>query len=631
MVDVNVKQSHAWIVEMRKGAFFSNDQGLYWLDGQARAVTRIATHMLGRPGSHSMNVNAVGAEQEYAAIIAKSSPFMVSGGHVGYDPDGFDLYLCRYQHKEDCTYTTCQGEPTMSAGVPCVYDGEHISELGYHYYPWIELLTPQVGGILFPDGEYLWAVVYEWRDARGNVHKSAPSVASYAKLGAGNKGATLRVPTLQLTEKEDPENELWPVDIVLYRTVHQGSIFYKEQVLQNDKNQAYLTFISGNVLLPTDDDSIRVNEILYTDGGVLANHQPPASRHIVTHEARLWSISKDNPAMIFASKEIQPGFEVPGFALETVLQNYIGGGHVALASMGAQLVAFKEEGVFVYSGSPPNDLGGEATINGPIALSKSTGCINPKSVVSAPNGVAFQSRESIWLVDRSHQVTRIGAPIEDMLALYPICRFSALDQRRELIYFGMETDGILINPSIILCYHYMINEWTVWTLGASGGAVCWRDELSRYEMTLAGSNGVTYLSDGFIDPSATRPTLTVSTPWIQFAGLAGFQRAKRFTLRGTKIGRFSMIVRIYSDFDNSFFEQHILTQAEVDALTTGTDKEVHAKFHVGHGMQKCKAIRVEITATTQAPDTGGMVRWETIAFEIAGKKGLFKLPLAASR
>jgi hypothetical protein len=350
----------------------------------------------------------------------------------------------------------------------------------------------------------------------------------------------------------------------------------------------------------------------------------------MTHfDSRLWGISCDDPTLIFVSKSIQPGYDIPGFPLEFVIQNDVGGPHIALAALGSQLIAFKEEGVFAYAGSAPNDLGQQGSLSGPHVLSRHTGCINPKSVVVTPAGVAFQSRDTFWMVDRSHQITSIGGAVEDWVRTYPICRASVIDQTREIVYFFMASESF---GGVVLCYHYILGAWTVWSVGLVEGAdICYRPSLGRFELTMASDGFVRALGDGYKDIGTpdgdTYPSMIVSTPWLQFAGLAGFQRVKRFQLRGTRVSRHGLIVKVYHDFEATPVSTYTLTPAEVDALLNGNEE--HLRFTVKQ--QKCKAIRVEVEAFAESPDNGGLVRWETIVFETAGKKGLYKLPWVATR
>src|SRR5690606_3407721 len=69
----------------------------------------------------------------------------------------------------------------VSGGCPSYYDGAHLVESGFAWYPEILSATagtngsPDGGGSGMVDGTYSYIAVYEWRDYQGQVHRSTPS------------------------------------------------------------------------------------------------------------------------------------------------------------------------------------------------------------------------------------------------------------------------------------------------------------------------------------------------------------------------------------------------------------------------------------------------------------------------
>jgi len=612
-----------------------------WINAQARVVARIATHTMGDYGgdggstwSPAVQVTDVGGGR-MVFIVPKASEISGSAAMLG----GFDIYEAETAHPESHNPTIANREVLLSGGVPALYDARKLSEYMFHYYPRWRAGSLGSSGSLTTGATYQWQFVYEWRDARGIVHRSAPSAVMEQTLTGGNDDYSYTVASLSLTEKFDVESQGWPVYIVSYRTKANGSTFYREFTLETESSliTAWHSFTSSAA-----DSSLDGREILYTDGGVLPNMQPPAARHIVQHGRRLWLISRDDPTLIWISKILQPGAEMPGFPLEFVMRDEVGGGHVALASMGSQILALKEECISMYAGDPPNDLGVGGNLSGPHPVAQHTGCINPVSVVHCPAGVAFQSRDTIWLVNPGMQTERIGAAIEDQIATYPHCRAAVLDQKREVILWSM-TNGeneYGDNPTagITLVWHYNAGEWSVWhhpsrtstarepTLGS---AVCWRGDLNRWETHHVQADGtVLYYDNGYHDHDGTDPSLHVSTPPLAFAGVAGFQRVRRLHIRGTYLGAHSIAVRLYYDNSASAGDVISFSEAEVEALRDGSEE--HLRIHIPR--QKTKMLRVRIeTQAGASPASGAQARWETIAVEAAGKQGLFKLPSAGSK
>lgn len=575
---VTVGQSNAYVLEMRCGTLDlpvppAEDPPVYLADAKARVCSRVATHTMSDASYfHFMALNIsntvnYSGHRMLSLILMLSESAIVMGGNSA---EGFDVVEVEYNHNEIHSPITLQESPALSGGVPAVFSGEHMSELGFHYYPWVSSATPSNStGQLTSEGLYHYCVVYEWRDPRGKWHRSTPGPIKQVDLSADASYDTivLVIPTLQLTEHEDAAQPNWPVYIVVYRTKASGSVFYRLPVAitVNDLLNPWITTFTDGWA----DTAIETQEILYTDGGVAPNFQPPAVRHMVQHDRHIWAISAEDPTLLWVSKEIYAGCEMPGFPLQFVMRHDVGGPHTALATIGQQLVAFKEEGIYVYSGSPPNDLVQGGTLAGPVLVAAHTGCVNPKSLVNVPEGVAFQSRDSFWLINRGLQVTRIGGPVEDQVALYPVCTSAVLDQAREIVLFTMTNDfrTTAAPPSsgVTLVWHYLINEWSVWkmTNSASDGnekdltapvvsaAMCWRSGtgLEKYEYHQVLLDGdVVYLKN-YVDHTGLYPRLSVSTPWLQFSGLAGFQRVKRVHLRGTYVAGHTVLIKTLYDFE----------------------------------------------------------------------------------
>ena len=644
-VSFTVVQRNAYLVHLRKGTAIPGETVEYQ-DAQARCVVRMSTHTFGDPGVNGgpCNLSATAGNRYVVALPVQSET--ISGR-----TEGFDLFEVEFDGLEQHIPTIAQTQTVLSGGVPAMYDGRHLSEYGFHWYPFSAdgpgPYSESTGGLLTAGATYQWCFVYEWRDARGNRHQSAPSIVYEYTLTSTNTQITHLVANLCMTEHADAESNGWPVKIVVYRTAadangNPGGIFYREGEEDSDVETALTGIVVGGYFADTD---LVTKEILYVDGGVLPNFQPPSLRHIVQHDRRLWGISNDDPTLIWISKLMDNGSEMPGFSTLLVTRSELGGANVALASLGSSLLALKEEGVFIYSGSPPNDLGEGGNLGNPTPIANHTGCINPKSVVVCPAGVAFQSRDSIWLVDRGMQCRRVGAAVEDTIASYPYCRGATLDQRRGVVYFAM-TDGenrYADNPTagVTLVWHYLVGdkgEWTIWHFPKSdstdneparGAAMCWRSDLARYDYHQTQGDGtIVYLDNGYHDHDGTDPDFTVSTPWLSFAGLAGFQRVQRIHFRGTYVGPHTLDIAIYYDFETSAGDNILLTEAEVEALRDGTEE--HLRIHVPR--QKCKAIRVAVqSASGASPVSGGHVRWESLAAKVGVKKGLFKLPAAGSR
>jgi hypothetical protein len=107
----------------------------YWDCGSgARVVSRLATWQIGLPGdTHYMVPNLhAGAEPDdlYLCTTKKSET------RDGLD-EGFDVYRMAFGHASMHLPTHAQGLLILSGGVPACYDGERVSEWGFHMHPLI--------------------------------------------------------------------------------------------------------------------------------------------------------------------------------------------------------------------------------------------------------------------------------------------------------------------------------------------------------------------------------------------------------------------------------------------------------------------------------------------------------------
>ena len=73
----------------------------------------------------------------------------------------------------------------MGGGFISMYDSQEITEMNFHLYPEnISQNTNNSAGSIAA-GTYQYKVIFFWTDARGQIHRSAPSVAVTATPTGG--------------------------------------------------------------------------------------------------------------------------------------------------------------------------------------------------------------------------------------------------------------------------------------------------------------------------------------------------------------------------------------------------------------------------------------------------------------
>lgn len=493
----------------------------------------------------------------------------------------------------------------LASGLLYTYDGERPQETTPHWFAEAPDITLSTGVITA--GAHQWCVVWEWTDAKGNVHRSAPSPASASTSVSGSQNATVSFNDLTIKARDGTTAS--NIRASLYRTLAGGTIYY---LVKTEVPAAHAT-IAGKVKIVDNstDTTISANGVLYTDGGVLPNDPPPPCLDAVVAKERMFVIDAEHRDTVWFTKLLSDTV-APEFSAALKLRVPQGLG-TALASLDDKVVVFTSDGIFIVYGDGPNDTGQQDTFTALQPVPSPDGCISRASIVTIESGVMFQGTKGIHLLDRGLQVTFIGAPVEDILSTYTIASAAHL-KSKGLVLFHLK------GTSTVIVYDYFNKQWSKWTNHNAACAVIWGDKY-----TWMRSTGAAFQQDtSYADPSNTHISLKVRTAWLKVAGLEGFQRVRRAHLSATKEAAHGLTIKAGFDGDSSFAETHTFTEAEITALT-----RYEPGVHIGR--QKCKRIRFEIEDSAPNAGPGAGYTAVGIALEIGAKKGINKLPAAARK
>ena len=267
---------------------------------------------------------------------AKFTPNITNVTDLGQNPTHIQRNTLSYDDKlgfiefADLTY--------MAGGTPLVYDGQDVFEEGFTYAPEIVSITVGAGVTPLSVGVYAIVFVYEWYDGQGNRWQSQPSKPTVFTTTVGNQTYTAVVRSLTASLKSG-------VQIIPYRTQHDGTIFYRDSPL-------------GEVA-QTDADLANC-ELLYT-GGVLtfvgnqSNNGLPGVKNFTVHQNRLVAVGGEYGRGFFYSKERDDDFpaefnRASGFGLVPEITGRV----AAASSFDDKLVLFAENGLSVVFGQGPN-------------------------------------------------------------------------------------------------------------------------------------------------------------------------------------------------------------------------------------------------------------------------------------
>lgn len=363
---------------------------------------------------------------------------------------------------------------------------------------------------------YSWVFTWEQFDTQGNFHISARStpvtvtsaqLAVYDGSGSGNgyRQPTFYVPTLGATYRQqfggtaNPSTTfintttppIYPPTLGVYRTARNGQVFYRvADRYFNSSDSMVGTFPTNKTdatmfvtYKDTAIDLVAYNQwvadgglttspayfldggtfpLLYTDGstgapGSLDNFCPPSSSFTVRHKERLF-VARGNQVLFTKQRgELAgPGYneQVNAFTVGDA-SNIIG-----MESMDDKLIIFKPNQLFYVGGDGPADDGTGSAFQPPQPIPTDSGCSDPSSIKSTPEGIYFMSTAGLRRLSRSLGVEYVGGPVEDELALYSDVRSVVLYPGQNRVVFAVTGDDTSGTGGEMIWRDYVLDAWT---------------------------------------------------------------------------------------------------------------------------------------------------------------------------
>jgi len=541
-------------------------------------------------------------------------------------------------------------------GVKKIYDGISCVEDNFHLFPELPdgfgcdlSIFTGGGGLSYnpetPDAQYQWIVVYEWTDNYQQVQRSGTSVANSYISTATGQGAILTVPTLRLTDKVSPRS---PVSISIYRTLYDGTIFYKitndSDPLVNDTTVDTLTFTDNLT-----DADIQQNEILYTSEQ-LANTAPPSCSLISLYQQRLMINQTEDPKVLWYSQNKFDLSQYNTLALDwntsfvEGVDSRFGSDITAIGLLDNNLAIFKETSIFLLSGDGPNPLFTAGQFNDAQPLVSDTGCTNPDSLVfltqtpKTPGGLMFQSKKGIYLLGRDQSLYFIGAPVKKYNYL-TINGANILANSNQVVFTSDE--------GICLVYNYYFDCWSTWTNLPCVSSTVWNDQL----VLLTKNGGAmiqditnTVYQDTYPNDNQSNPQLKIVSPWVKFNGQGNLQgRAVVYNcvLLGQLKEPHNLQIDIAYDYDPAIRETQIISSTVAanrwgNLPIWGNDGQwggsqfsnyqfmINFKYPRGFYGGGCQSVQLTITDLDPDPSAGYSLN--ALVFEFMPLPGNYLVP-----
>lgn len=509
----------------------------------------------------------------------------------------------------------------ITGGLLAMYDGAQVCEHGFHLFPENVTATPGSGGSM-ATGAYGYAVIWEWVDNYGDIHRSAPCLIAGVSVTGPTGKVDLSIPTLRLTSKATA------IAAVVYRTEANQKVYYRltppSSPLLNDATMDAIAY-SDTVA----DASILGNEQLYTTGGEIENIAAPAPLLLANHGLRLILVPAENPYSWWFSKQAVQGVpvEFSDFFVKTVDQR--GGPITAIAEMDDKLVIFKRDRLFYHVGTGPSPDGNNDDYSPPIPVITDAGCIDPRSVVATPQGLLYKSAKGWYLLTRGLEAVYIGSGVKD---------FDDAKATSAVLVPNAREVRITTDRDAILVLNHVAAAWST-NPGMSSVAACVFG--GAYTHLHADGTVMQEAAGTFTDAGEAAPMRIVSS-WCAFAGLQGFQRVWRLLVLGEYKSPHRLKVGIAYDFDPTI-RQEVEIDAETllkkpafgdDGPTFGDESPFGGEFplylwRVHLVQQRCTAIQVTLTEVPVSPYGEGL-SLSAIGFEVGVLPGLARRPAARS-
>jgi hypothetical protein len=337
--------------------FLARDDGVIYakfLDGQGGGLTEDSAGTL-KSGLPQIFTDTDG---NFACVVQVRNQLNISGGGIvlsavkGIEKVALTLGVSMHGATVGKAYH-------LAGGMLLNYDGVAVAEHGFFTYPEDVAATPSnSGGALNGANTYALAVIYEWIDSRGQIHRSSPSIqynfgngTSYTITGSTGSVSVV-VPTLRVTNKVGTA-----VNIVLYMSgPNATAVLQRYQTIANNPSSDTITFTVTSGTVTPASLQLSAQEILYTTGGVLENIVPPTASTVHLHKGRLFLGGVAGTNECFFSKSTADG---EGVSFQDAVPLPIesdGGAVLAYASMDEKLILFKERHIYYESGEGPHGL-----------------------------------------------------------------------------------------------------------------------------------------------------------------------------------------------------------------------------------------------------------------------------------
>ncbi len=599
--------------DLNESLFLSKNDGLDTIAViQSQAVTvgeSVFVHMAIYQSSDISRNFLIDQNFNIIATISELNSSMIFTGSNSYPlaeifKDGKTLSIPYCDNGEDsiskATIDSISSDPIQfqdtlvyPSGNPIIYNGHTFFSSPFLSEPVIFAANDSTGSIA---GDYLYKAIFVHRCASGDIYRSGTS--NEFELTSSSNSVTIK--STGIVTSPTGAGLVGDYYLEIYQADVSDGLYRLNRIVRIDN-------IGQGIEETISTSSLSDSPFLYTTGEVIAeleNAAPPALSDIVWHNGRVFGISSRFNELRYSKIYVRG--EGLAFCDEFFIPVEDNQGRrseraTALASLDSRLIIFKPNSILVISGDGPDNAGQNNDFTEPELITTDVGCNNPKSVVLTGDGIFFQSKKGIYLLDRSLTVSYIGAGIEQFKD--DEINSALLMEERELLKFTTTQGRVLL-------YNHFYKQWTWYDDHENAvSAVNWKGDYGYID-----SSGSVFIEDQTTHRKNGEFTKrTYDTGWLKLTGIQNYQRVRKLLISGEYKDAHQLKVTLSYDYDDSTEEDYILSPQ------SGEDYQ----YSIHLRRQKSQSIRIQIEdVDTGATDEGFKIT--DITIEAGIKKGLNK-------
>lgn len=463
------------------------------------------------------------------SIVKFTLPFrerLTSENSDKFRETGIRLFGLDFSNEDSHQYAQLGRSVYLAGACPQQYDGRQWTEQGFHFGPELIVTTPAAGGSMTSSTTYEYRAWYERTDFQGEVHRGPVSIGTLVVMGGTDTQVTLTLPMLRVTQGTNVR-----VCVARSLAADTGDTAELFRVTSLDPSATGANgYVANSTSVDTvtfidrmSDATLRNQEPLYTNGGILSNDPSALGSIVFRGQSRLFFTDPSNGLNLRHSQPLDDGFgvEIPPDLVISV--DPFGGDITAGAFQDGRGVIWKASSIFLFQGDgpPPN---GDVSVGGfstPQLITSDVGCTDPSSIVLTPDGHMFKSSKGIYLLARDGSVSYVGAPVEAYNA-QRVQRATVMPDRTQIIFLSAS--------GLSLLYDHYHKQWSTFTnhTGYDAAVVNGQYHYLRTDGRVFRETPGVYLDDN------ARIRLRLETAWIHMLPqLAGFQRFWHLHVLGT--------------------------------------------------------------------------------------------------